>query len=71
MAVASEGSRAQTNSTDATGRPGGRQRFVSGNQIRKTQCRMACGGEAATGLPVYPFPKEKEFFVEMKLQVRA
>lgn len=26
--------------------------------------------EAATGLPVYPFPKEKEFFVEMKLQVR-
>ncbi len=27
--------------------------------------------EAATGLPVYPFPKEKEFFVEMKLQVRA
>lgn len=27
--------------------------------------------EAATGLPVYPFPKEKEYFVEMKLQVRA
>lgn len=27
--------------------------------------------EATTGLPVYPFPKEKEFFVEMKLQVRA
>lgn len=26
--------------------------------------------EAATGLPVYPFPKEKEYFVEMKLQVR-
>lgn len=30
----------------------GRQRFVSGNQIRKTQCRMACGGEATTGVPV-------------------
>lgn len=27
--------------------------------------------EAATGLPVYPFPKLKEYFVEMKLQVRA
>lgn len=27
--------------------------------------------EEATGLPVYPFPKEKEYFVEMKLQVRA
>ena len=27
--------------------------------------------EESTGLPVYPFPKEKEFFVEMKLQVRA
>lgn len=26
--------------------------------------------EEATGLPVYPFPKEKEYFVEMKLQVR-
>lgn len=24
--------------------------------------------EAATGLPVYPFPKEREFFVEMKLR---
>lgn len=24
--------------------------------------------EAATGYPVYPFPKEKEYFVEMKLQ---
>ncbi len=27
--------------------------------------------EEATGLPVFPFPKEKEYFVEMKLQVRA
>jgi len=27
--------------------------------------------EAATGLPVYPFPKLREYFVEMKLQVRA
>lgn len=27
--------------------------------------------EAATGLPVYPFPKLKEYFVEMKLAVRA
>lgn len=27
--------------------------------------------EAASGLPVYPFPKLKEFFVEMKLAVRA
>lgn len=26
--------------------------------------------EAATGLPVFPFPKLKEYFVEMKLQVR-
>lgn len=26
--------------------------------------------EAATGLPVFPFPKEKEYFVEMKLKVR-
>lgn len=24
--------------------------------------------EAETGLPVYPFPKEQEFFVEMKLE---
>ena len=24
--------------------------------------------EAVTGLPVYPFPKEREFFVEMKLR---
>lgn len=24
--------------------------------------------EATTGLPVYPFPKEREFFVEMKLR---
>lgn len=24
--------------------------------------------ESTTGLPVYPFPKEREFFVEMKLQ---
>ena len=24
--------------------------------------------EAASGYPVYPFPKEKEYFVEMKLQ---
>lgn len=28
------------------------------------------GIEAATGLKVYPFPKEREYFVEMKLQVR-
>lgn len=27
--------------------------------------------EAATALPVYPFPKLKEYFVEMKLQVRT
>lgn len=27
--------------------------------------------EAATGLPVYAFPKLKEFFVEMKLAVRS
>lgn len=27
--------------------------------------------EAATGLPVYPFPKLKEYFVEMKLSVRS
>ena len=27
--------------------------------------------EAATGLPVFAFPKLKEYFVEMKLQVRA
>ncbi len=26
--------------------------------------------ETATGLPVYPFPKLKEYFVEMKLSVR-
>lgn len=26
--------------------------------------------EAASGLPVYPFPKLKEYFVEMKLEVR-
>ena len=24
--------------------------------------------EAATGLPVFPFPKEREYFVEMKLR---
>jgi DNA-binding Lrp family transcriptional regulator len=27
--------------------------------------------EVASGLPVYPFPKLKEYFVEMKLAVRA
>jgi DNA-binding Lrp family transcriptional regulator len=27
--------------------------------------------EAATGLSVYPFPKLKEYFVEMKLEVRG
>jgi hypothetical protein len=27
--------------------------------------------EAASGLPVYPFPKLREYFVEMKLEVRA
>jgi DNA-binding Lrp family transcriptional regulator len=27
--------------------------------------------EAATGLPVFPFPKLREYFVEMKLPVRA
>jgi DNA-binding Lrp family transcriptional regulator len=27
--------------------------------------------EAATGLPVYPFPKLQEYFVEMKLSVRG
>ena len=27
--------------------------------------------EVATGLPVYPFPKLKEYFVEMKLSVRG
>ena len=27
--------------------------------------------EAASGLPVFPFPKLKEYFVEMKLAVRA
>ena len=27
--------------------------------------------EAVTGLPVYPFPKLKEYFVEMKLAVRS
>lgn len=26
--------------------------------------------EAATGLPVYAFPKEREYFVEMKLEAR-
>ncbi|MGQ0711912.1 MAG: Lrp/AsnC family transcriptional regulator [Rhodoferax sp.] len=29
------------------------------------------GIEAATGLKVFPFPKEREYFVEMKLQVRT
>jgi siroheme decarboxylase len=27
--------------------------------------------EAATGLPVYAFPKEREYFVEMKLEARV
>lgn len=27
--------------------------------------------EAATGLPVYAFPKEQEYFVEMKLEARV
>jgi len=26
--------------------------------------------EAVTGLPVYAFPKEREYFVEMKLEAR-
>ncbi len=34
-------------------------------QVEEAFCRI----EAATGLAVYRFPKEKEFFVELKLRV--
>jgi siroheme decarboxylase len=34
--------------------------------------RAACGSiEALTGLPVFAFPKQREFFVELRLPLEA
>lgn len=44
--------------------------FVLATETREGIAAAVAKIEAATGLRVYPFPKLKEFFVEMKLVVR-
>lgn len=44
--------------------------FVLATETREGIAAAVTKIEAATGLRVYPFPKLKEFFVEMKLAVR-
>lgn len=45
--------------------------FVLATETREGIAAAVKKIEAATGLPVYPFPKLKEYFVEMKLSVRS
>jgi DNA-binding Lrp family transcriptional regulator len=45
--------------------------FVLATETRDGIAEAVRKIEAATGLPVYPFPKLKEYFVEMKLSVRS
>jgi len=45
--------------------------FVLATETREGIADAVGKIEAATGLPVYAFPKLKEFFVEMKLAVRS
>ncbi len=41
--------------------------FVLATATPEGIARAVAAIEAATGLPVFPFPKEREYFVEMKL----
>ena len=41
--------------------------FVLATATPEGIARSVAAIEAATGLPVFPFPKEREYFVEMKL----
>jgi DNA-binding Lrp family transcriptional regulator len=41
--------------------------FVLATATPEGIARTVAAIEAATGLPVFPFPKEREYFVEMKL----
>ena len=45
--------------------------FVLATETKDGIADVVARIEAATGLKVHPFPKLKEFFVEMKLAVRA
>jgi siroheme decarboxylase len=45
--------------------------FVLATETKDGIADVVAHIEAATGLKVHPFPKLKEFFVEMKLAVRA
>jgi DNA-binding Lrp family transcriptional regulator len=45
--------------------------FVLATETKAGIAEAVAKIEAATGLPVHPFPKLKEYFVEMKLVVRA
>jgi DNA-binding Lrp family transcriptional regulator len=45
--------------------------FVLATETREGIPATVARIEAVTGLPVYPFPKLKEYFVEMKLSVRG
>lgn len=44
--------------------------FVLATETKEGIAAAVARIEAATGLPVFPFPKLKEYFVEMKLAVR-
>ncbi|RIX44723.1 MAG: Lrp/AsnC family transcriptional regulator [Rhodocyclales bacterium GT-UBC] len=44
--------------------------FVLATETQDGIAEAIAGIERATGLPVYAFPKEREYFVEMKLEVR-
>ena len=44
--------------------------FVLATETKDGVAAAVARIEAATGLPVFPFPKLKEYFVEMKLAVR-
>lgn len=45
--------------------------FVLATETKEGIAAAVAKIEAATGLKVYPFPKLKEYFVEMKLAVRS
>lgn len=45
--------------------------FVLATETKAGMAEAIVRIEQETGLPVYAFPKEREFFVEMKLEARA
>ncbi|MDE1545475.1 AsnC family transcriptional regulator [Dechloromonas agitata] len=45
--------------------------FVLATETKAGMAEAIARIEQETGLPVYAFPKEREFFVEMKLEARA